>query len=152
MFNLRPAVEEVMEIMGTSFKRSQAPTGALSAPTLQQATTDSRLCWRLLDTHRQVWVSLSCSLLLSPGSWCAQGFVCALHMTKSLFPQSCVSSVIKSHWPPKSNYLGVVSPFARSQVGKSVVGSGSFLTVQEFLWYDRSALCGSSAWGLYGWG
>ena len=25
-------------------------------PTLQQATTDPRLCWRLLDTHRQVWV------------------------------------------------------------------------------------------------
>ena len=26
-------------------------------PALQQATTDPRLCWRLLDTHRQVWVS-----------------------------------------------------------------------------------------------
>ena len=33
---------------------------------------------------------------------------------KSLFPQPCVSSVIKSHWPPKSNYLGILSPFARS--------------------------------------
>ena len=28
------------------------------APTLQQATTNPRLCQRLLDTHRQVWVSL----------------------------------------------------------------------------------------------
>ena len=27
-------------------------------PTLQQATTDPRLLWRLLDIHRQVWVSL----------------------------------------------------------------------------------------------
>ena len=27
-------------------------------PTLQQATTDPRLCWKLLDTHRQIWVSL----------------------------------------------------------------------------------------------
>ena len=27
-------------------------------PTLQQATTDSRLNWRFLDTHRQVWDSL----------------------------------------------------------------------------------------------
>ena len=27
-------------------------------PTLQQATTNPRLHWRLLDTHRQVWVSL----------------------------------------------------------------------------------------------
>ena len=30
-------------------------------------------------THGQVWVSLLWgSLLLSPGSWCVQGFVCAL--------------------------------------------------------------------------
>ena len=59
-------------------------------PTLQQATVDPRLCQRLLDTHRQVWVSLlwgHCSFLLGPG----------LHKvlsvsSKSLFPQSCVSS------------------------------------------------------------
>ena len=47
-------------------------------PTLQQATTNPCLYWRLLDTHRQVWVSLlwgHCSLLLGPG---AQGSVCAL--------------------------------------------------------------------------
>ena len=40
-------------------------------PTLQQATTDPRLCQRLLDTHRQVWVSLlwgHCSFLLGPGA------------------------------------------------------------------------------------
>ena len=59
-------------------------------PTLQQATTNPRLCWTLLDTHRQVWVSLlwgHCSFLLGPG----------MHKvlfvpTKSLFPQTCVSS------------------------------------------------------------
>ena len=33
---------------------------------------------------------------------------------KSLYPQSCVSSVTKFHWPPKSNSLGLLSPFARS--------------------------------------
>ena len=58
-------------------------------PILQQATTDPCLCWRLLDTHRQVWVSLpwgDCSLLLGPG---AQGSVCALQEPIS---QSCVSS------------------------------------------------------------
>ena len=40
-------------------------------PTLQQATTDPRLCWRLLDTHGQGWVSLlwgHCSFLLGPGA------------------------------------------------------------------------------------
>ena len=40
-------------------------------PSLQQATANPRLPWRLLDTHRQVWVSLlwgHCSLLLGPGA------------------------------------------------------------------------------------
>ena len=58
--------------------------------TLQQATTDPCLCQRLLDTHRQVWVSLlwgHCSFLLGPGAHKVL-FV----PSKSLFPQSCVSS------------------------------------------------------------
>ena len=59
-------------------------------PTLQQATTDPRLCWRLLDTPRQVWVSLlwgQCFFLLGPGAHKVL-FV----PSKSVFPQSCVSS------------------------------------------------------------
>ena len=78
---------EVMKIMATSFKRSMH---TLSAPTLQQATADPCLHRRLLDTHWEVWVSLlwgHCSFLLGPG----------VHKvlfvpSKSLFPQSCVSS------------------------------------------------------------
>ena len=46
--------------------------------TLQQATADPHLCWRLLDTHGEVSQSLVGSLLLYPGSWCAQGFIFAL--------------------------------------------------------------------------
>ena len=56
-------------------------------PTMQQTTTDPRLCCRLLDTHGQVWVSLfwsHCSFLLGPG---AQGSVCALQ--ESVFPVLC---------------------------------------------------------------
>ena len=59
-------------------------------PALQQTTTNPRLRQRLLDTHRQVWVSLlwgHCSLLLGPG---AQGSVCAL-------PES-VSPVLCKFW------------------------------------------------------
>ena len=41
---------------------------------------------------------------------------------KCLFPQSCVSPVIKSHWSSKSNFLGVLSVFVR------------FPQVGEFLW------------------
>ena len=58
-------------------------------PTLQQATTDPRPHWRLLATHRQVWVSLlwgHCSFLLGPG---AQGSVSAHQESIS---QPCVSS------------------------------------------------------------
>ena len=59
-------------------------------PTLQQATADPCLRWRLLDTHGQVWVSLlwgHCSFLLGPG----------VHKvlfvpSKSQFPQSWVRS------------------------------------------------------------
>ena len=54
-------------------------------PTLQQATSDPRLCqssWRLTGKSGQ---SLVGSLLLSPGSWCAQGSVCALQESVSPF-------------------------------------------------------------------
>ena len=40
-------------------------------------------------------------------------------------------------------------PLLSLQVGKSVVGPRTFLTVWEFLWYNCSAICGSSAWWLY---
>ena len=68
-------------------------------PSLQQATANPRLHWRLLDTHRQVWVSLlwgHCSFLLGPGTHQVL-FV----LSKNLFPQSCVGSVIKSHFKVK---------------------------------------------------
>ena len=84
------SVVEVMEITVPSFKWSLVLTAALNAPTLQQATADTRLCWRLLDTHGQVWVSLlwgHCSFLLGPG---AHSFVCAL--------QESVSSVLCKFW------------------------------------------------------
>ena len=59
-------------------------------PTLQQATPDPCLLWRLLDTHGEVWVSFlwdHCSFFLGPG----------VHKllflpSKSLFPQSYISS------------------------------------------------------------
>ena len=81
---------EVMKIMATSFKRSHAHTTALSAWTLQQATTDPHLCQRFLDAHGQVWVCLlwgHCSFLLGPGA-----HKILFVPSKSLFPQSCLSS------------------------------------------------------------
>ena len=111
----------VMKTMATSFKRICACTVVFSAPTLQQATVDLCSCQRLLDTHRQVWLSLLSGhsfFLLAP----------VVHKvlfvpSKSLFPQSYGSSVIKSHWSPKSNFLGVLSPFARSPGWEICCGS-----------------------------
>ena len=91
----------------------QLPGLLYSVPlTPQQATVHPHLHWRLLDTHRQVWLSLlwgHCSFLLGPDEHKVL-FV----PSKNLFPQSYGSSVIKSHWSSKSNSLGVLSPFAGS--------------------------------------
>ena len=69
-----------------------------------QATVNPCLRWRLLDTHRHVRLSLlwgNCSFLLRPGAHKVL-FV----PSKCLFPQSCGISVVKSHWPSKSNSWG----------------------------------------------
>ena len=110
-------------------------------------------CWPmpLPETPGHSQASLAQSLVgklfLSPGSWYTQGFVCALQVFSS---PVLWSSVIKSHWPPRSNSLRVLSPFAESPGWASVVGPRAFLTVRDFLWYNCSAVCGSSARWLYG--
>ena len=58
---------EVMRIMVISFERSHDALLHSVPPTLQHATADILLSQRLLDTHRQVWISLlwhHCSILL----------------------------------------------------------------------------------------
>ena len=77
---------EVMKIMAASFERSHHVLLHSVPPALQQATTDPRLRWRLLDTHRQVRVSLlrgHRSFLLGPGAHKVL-FV----PSKSLFPSA----------------------------------------------------------------
>ena len=82
---------KVMKIMATSFKRSHAGTAALSAP---NPAAGHRWPTLLPETpgHSQAGLSQSLvgSLLLSPGSWCAQGSVCAL--------QESVSPVLCKFW------------------------------------------------------
>ena len=93
-------------------------------PTLQQATVDPQLCWRLPYTHRQVWLSLlwgHCSFLLGLGN---TRFCCAL--------QESVS-------------LKVLSPFAGYPGWKFAVGPGTFTIARELFWYNCSLVCGCSA-------
>ena len=79
---------EVMKIMATSLKRSHADTAALSAP-----NPAAGHCWPTplpqTPEHSQVsWCqSLVGSLLLSSGSCCTQGFLCALQ--ESVSPVLC---------------------------------------------------------------
>ena len=90
--NWEQTMVEVMKIMTTSFKMSCACTATLSAPTLQQATADPRFCWRLLNTQRQIWVSLlwgHCSFLLGPVTYT---LILIFFPSECLFPQSFVNS------------------------------------------------------------
>ena len=81
----------VMKIMVTSFKRSCACTASLIAP--DPAAGHCRPM-PLPETpgcsQASLGQSLVGSLFLSPGSWCAQNFVCAL--------QESVSSVFCKFW------------------------------------------------------
>ena len=53
-FTWGQTVVEVMKIMVTSFKGPMETLPHSVPLTLQQATVDPCLCWRLLNTHRKV--------------------------------------------------------------------------------------------------
>ena len=88
------------------------------------------------------------SLFLSPGSWFTQGFVSALQESVSpglwkFCNQIPLASKVK--FPGGSQSLCQIP-----RLGKSVVGPRTFLTVWEFIWYNCSAVYGSSAQQLSG--
>ena len=96
-----------MKIMGAP---SKGPVPHSVPLTLQQATANLGLHWRFLALTGKPG-SVSCEVT-APFSWVLVHKVLFVP-SKSLFPQSCVSSVIKFHWPPKSNSLGVLGPFCQ---------------------------------------
>ena len=89
LFTWGQTMVEVMEIMVTSFKRSHACTFSAPSPPAGRCRPAP-----LLETPGHLGISpgqsLVGSLLLSPGSWWAQGFVCAL--------LESVSSVLCKFW------------------------------------------------------
>ena len=96
LFDLRANYGGVMKIRATSFKRSYACAAALSA---SDPAADHHSPSPPLKTpgHSQASLGQSFvrSLLLSPGSWYTQGFVCAIQVScvsSGEIPQSCVSS------------------------------------------------------------
>ena len=87
-FTRDQTVVKVMKITTTSFKSSHAQIAALSAP---DPAVVHHQPTPLVETSGHSWAglaqSLLRSLLLSPGSWSTQGFVCALQ--ESVFPVLC---------------------------------------------------------------
>ena len=121
----------IMKIMATSFKMTCACTVVFSALTLQQSTGPTPLLETPGHSQANLVQSLVGTLYLSPGSWCTQSFVCTL--------QASVSPVL---WKfcNQIQLASKLSPFARSPGRESVVGTRTFLTVWEFLWYNCSAV------------
>ena len=125
---------EVIKIMETPCKRIHAHTAALSVP---NPIAGHHWTMPLLETpgHSQASLGQSfvghCSFLLGPG----------VHKvlfvpSKSLFPQSCISSE-SNPTAFQSQILWMLSfPFPDPQVGNSVVGPRTFLAVWEFIWYN----------------
>ena len=91
LFPWGQTMKEVMKVMVTSFKRFHACTATLSAP--NPAAGHHRRT-PPVETPGHSWASLGQSLvgslLLSRGSWCTEGFVCAL--------QESVSPVLCKFW------------------------------------------------------
>ena len=67
LFGLRPNSGRSNDNNDDLLQKGLNPHCCFQCPALQQATEDSRLCWRLLDTHRQVWLSLCGDT--TPFSW-----------------------------------------------------------------------------------
>ena len=115
--------------------------------TLQQGTTDPHLRWRLLDTHRQVWVRLlwvNCSFLLGPG----------VHKvlfvpSKILFPQSCVNSggSVVGLMATSSKRAYATPRSVASKVPAPVAGHCRPIPPQETLKHSKAGLA-QSLWGL----
>ena len=101
-----------MKVTATSFKRSHAHTAALSAPDPAAGHCQPL---PLLETpgHSQASLGqfLLRSLLLSPGSWCAQDFVCALQESVSPVLWKFCSQIPLAF---KVKFPRGLSPFART--------------------------------------
>ena len=124
---------------------------------MHHCTQCPRPCSRPPPTHFSVgdfWTltgksgSVSCGIT-APFSWvlvCTTFCLCPPRICSSVLCKFCNQIPLAS----KVKFSGGSVPLPDPQVRKSVVGPRTFLTVQEFLWYNCSAFCGSSAQQLYG--
>ena len=71
------------------------------------------------------------SLLLSPGSWCRQDFVCVLQELSLCFPQSCRNPIIKSCRLQSQVLWGFPVPLPDLLAGKPDVRLRIITTMKE---------------------
>ena len=147
---------EVMKIMVTSFQRSHAHTATLSASN----TAAGHCCpMPLLETsgHSQASLgqSLVESLLLSTGSWCAHGFVCALQ--EFILPVQCkfwwlcggvkVTSSKRAYAIPRSAAPRAL-PLQQATADPHLHRRYSNTVLAQSLWGHWVLLCTEFVWAL----
>ena len=113
LFTWGQTMVEIMKMMVTSFKRSHAGSAAGHRRSMPPPETPGH-------SRASLGQSFERSLLLSPGSWCAQGSVCAL--LESVSPVLC-KFCNQIPLAAKVKFSGVLSPFARSPGWKICCGS-----------------------------
>ena len=108
LFGLKPNHGRVNE--DVDLLQDSGPHFCVQCPlTPQQAShASARDSWTLPGKSG----SVSCGDT-APFSWLLVHTRFCLCPQKVCFPQFCESSIVKSHWSPKSNSLGVLSPFAK---------------------------------------
>ena len=115
-------------------------------PLPTQTSTRSPSTW----AGRSGSISCGVTVYLSPGSWYAQYFVCAIQGWSLCILQSCESPVIKSHWPSKSDSWFPI-PLLDPQAGKPDMRLRTFKTVGELLWYYHFPDYGLPTWWVWDW-
>ena len=142
----------LMAVMVTSFKRlmpashcsqvccSHCPSTQGRPLLINSSARDS---WTLTGKHG----SVSCGVIfLSSGSWCTQGFVCALHVSLSLVLWEFCNQIPLAF---KVEFPVILSLFSRSPGQEICYGPRIFAAVYILLWYNCSPVCGLSPWQLY---
>ena len=135
---------EVMKIMVTSFKRSHAHT-TLRAPDSVAGHCQPTLPPETPGPSGSLEQSLVGSLLLSPGSWCARGSVCAL--------QESISPVLCKFWWLYGGLL-VTSSKRAYAIHRSTAPRASSLLQQStadpyLLRRHPNIVLSQSLWGLW---
>ena len=144
LFDLRPNYGggnedngELLQKVPCTHNHTQFPWPCSRPPPTHVSARDS---WTLTGKSGSVSCGVTAPFSLGPGA-----HKVLFMSSKNLFSQSCVSSVIKSTGLQSQILWEFSIPLPNPQVGKSVVGPRTFLTVWEFLWYNCSAVCGLSA-------